>query len=195
MGKMVSQSRLEVLARSVFPGEGGEGIREELVSEVRADEERLFVERANRGEVIQGLKRTAVRLGEEDLLPPDLVENYRSLAGRALSLPGGVYVGDAIEKASGRAVTRISSGQTETRGPAKGSRKSGGSKDFIRDERAFAFKGKMDRKLRKLAREIRAWLNDSGETRYDVRRCSVCRQFGDPEWLYCPKDGKPMESV
>lgn len=126
-------------------------------------------------------------------LPSDLEENYELLWAMALRAPQAVSSGDPVQKARGLPVTRLSTSQTETRGGAKGSRKSGKSADLIRSEAAFVFKGRMDRKLRKLSREIKAWMEGS-ESTVEVRRCSVCRQYGDSEWLYCPKDGKPMVS-
>jgi hypothetical protein len=168
--------------------EGVSTLEKEMLAEIRVDEE----ERRARS---PKLMRVVSVEGDGSALPPDLEEVYRELSSRALVQPGAAYVGDPIEKAKGRMVTRVSTGQTETRGGAKGSRKSGGSKDFIRSERAFNEKARIDRKLRKIAREIRAWLRDSAESRDDVRRCTTCRKFGEPEWLYCPKDGKPMESV
>jgi len=190
-------SKLEALCRSVIGGgAGGLWMAAELVNEIRTDEE----ERRLASMRVRGMEPGRVVRVEgvdEDraFLPPDLERAYAALCGEALVQPGAAYVGDPIEKAKGRMVTRVSTGQTETRGGAKGSRKSGGSKDFIRSEAAFNEKSRIDRKLRKLTREIKAWLRDSHEARDDVRRCTVCRKFGEPEWLYCPRDGKPMESV
>ena len=182
----------ESIVRSAKVEEEGSSLALDLLNEIRDDEE----ERRERVFVARGASARVVRVDEEKaLLPPDLERAYGALCSEALVQPAAAYVGDPIEKAKGRMVTRTSTGQTETRGGAKGSRKSGGSKDFIRSEAAFNFKSKVDRKLRKLAREIKVWLQDSPGERDDVRRCTVCRKFGEPEWLYCPRDGKPMESV
>lgn len=192
-------SKLEALCRAVVGGgnggehaAGGAWLAAELRNEIRDDEE----ERRGRFIVARGNVARVVRVDEDRaFLPPDLERVYGLLCSEALVQPAAAYVGDPIEKAKGRMVTRTSTGQTETRGGAKGSRKSGGSKDMIRSEAAFNYKSKIDRKLRKLTREIKTWLQGSGEYRDDVRRCTVCRKFGEPEWLYCPQDGKPMESV
>lgn len=126
----------------------------------------------------------------------DLVENYSLIVEKALVVPGSVYLGDAVEKASGRQVTRTSSSQTATRGGAIGSRKSGGSKDFIRDQAMFAFKTKLDSKIRKLNREVRSMLARGPlGVPVDTRRCTVCKRYGEETWLFCPADGKRMESV
>lgn len=193
-------SKLEAVISRVF-GADDDGMRyaeivRKTVNEIRDDEE----ERRRRWEVARaaegGVNARVMRVdGDRAFLPPDLERVYGLLCGEALVQPAAAYVGDPIEKAKGRMVTRTSTGQTETRGGAKGSRKSGGSKDFIRSIAAFNYKTKVDRKLRKLTREIKTWLQGSGEYRDDVRRCTVCRKFGEPEWLYCPQDGKPMESV
>lgn len=127
-------------------------------------------------------------------LPSDFVETYQLLFERALVVPGSPRGNSAEVGVVGASrVTRLSSGQTETRGGAKSGKKSGGSRVPIRDERALVFKGKMDRKLRAITREIKGWLRE--ESFEALRRCTVCRTFGEPGWLYCPRDGKPMETV
>lgn len=128
-------------------------------------------------------------------LPSDFVSTYQLLFERALRV-GSSGANDAGEVgvAGASRVTRLSSGQTETRGGAKSGKKSGGSRVPIRSEASLAFKGKMDRRLRAITREIKFHLDgvDVGEA---LRRCTVCRTFGESSWLYCPRDGKPMESM
>lgn len=124
--------------------------------------------------------------------PIDFVSTYLELFDRSLRTVGSAG-GDGVSVAGARRVTRTSTNQTETRGGAKGSRSSGGS-DPLRSEAALAFKSKVDRKLRKITREMKVWLEGKA-TQEGLRRCTVCRTFGEPSWLYCPRDGKPMESL
>lgn len=123
-------------------------------------------------------------------LPQALVSAYEELLARSRSRPLPHDVGVVAKT---RRVVRISTSQRETRGGAKGSRKAGPS-DPIRDPAALVFKGKVDRKLRKLAREMRVWL-DGGVAHNSVRRCTRCRRFADETWLYCPHDGARTEEV
>jgi hypothetical protein len=130
----------------------------------------------------------------ERLLPADFERMYEMLWHQALKGLKGVHVGDPIERAKGRQVTRLTTNQVETRGGAHAVNKATSS-DPLGSERALAYKSRIDRKLRKISRQIKRWLDDREDGKVDVRRCSLCRQFGEPEWTYCPKDGKPMQSI
>lgn len=82
---------------------------------------------------------------------------------------------------SARAVVRVKSSETATRpgaAPQKGKRSSGRELD----EEALALKSRIDRKLRRLAREIK------GGAAEKMRRCTGarCRRWCDPDWIYCP---------
>lgn len=130
---------------------------------------------------------TAVRA-----LPSGFVETYYLVFERGLAVTSS-GPRESVGKASASRVTRLSTSQTETRGGSKGSRKSGGSRVPIRSFGAVAFRAKIDRKLRAINREMRAYLREDSIER--PRRCTVCKAYGEPSWLYCPRDGKPMEEI
>lgn len=167
------------------------------------DEERRLVEALTQlfGEV-RNSEKVVVEFGDLSLadavrtLPTDFVSVYESLFLASLRTDrGGSSDAGEVGVAGARRVTRVSTNQVETRGGSKGSRKSGGSADLVRSQRMLEFKGRVDRRLRKIARDIKAEMRDAQGDSELLRRCTVCRTFGESGWLYCPKDGKPMESL
>lgn len=145
-----------------------------------------------------GLSDKAVAAEVLLLLPTDFLNEYESLWLRTWGAPGmsgGVRIGDENAESPAALKWRTSSGQVETRGTA--SKKGAGStvKGLgVKDMRAAATKDWADRKLRKLARDIRLRLSDE-EGR--VRRCagSRCRRLAEDTWAYCPTCGAPTEEV
>ncbi len=88
-----------------------------------------------------------------------------------------------------------SSGQASI---GKASKVKGQGQDFIKSEMALAYRSKVDRKLRKIAREMHSYLaTPTDVTAASVqRRCAgSCKRLGDGEWLYCPWCAGPMEEV
>lgn len=65
----------------------------------------------------------------------------------------------------------------------------------LRSEAAVDQRSRVDRKLRKLGREIQEWYSRGAKP--SSRRCagSRCRRLGEGEWLYCPNCGSRMEEV
>lgn len=65
----------------------------------------------------------------------------------------------------------------------------------VQDEAALAFKASVDRKLRKITREMESWLENRSSSRRDnvVRKCKKCRRYGEDSWQFCPFDGQKME--
>lgn len=63
------------------------------------------------------------------------------------------------------------------------------------DEAALAFKEGVERKLRKITREMESWLEfrSSGREEKMVRKCKRCRRFAEKSWLFCPFDGEEIE--
>jgi len=64
----------------------------------------------------------------------------------------------------------------------------------IADEAALAFKASVDRRLRKLTREIEVWLSDRALGKKQTvgaaaGKCSRCRRFAEDGWKFCPYDG------
>jgi hypothetical protein len=129
-------------------------------------------------------------------LPSDFLHRYEQVwlqaFGAALGGRGSAAVNPV---ASTSRVVRMTTGQTETRGGAKSGKKLAGASDknIVSSERALEFKRSLDADLRKVNRRMRVWLSKPGDKESMGRRCSVCKRFGDDEWVYCPRDGKPME--
>ena len=94
-------------------------------------------------------------------------------------------------------MVRTSSGQTETRGGAHAGKKLVGAseKTIVTNDRALEQLRKIDRRLRTLAKDMAVFLGAKEHMATVVRRCSVCKRFGEVEWVYCPWDGKPMEEL
>jgi hypothetical protein len=85
------------------------------------------------------------------------------------------------QRVGARAVVRVKSSETATRpgaAPVKGQKKP----SVYLDETAGAMKSMVDRKLRKLARQM------AGAEAEKLRRCTgaKCRRWCDPDWIWCP---------
>ncbi len=104
---------------------------------------------------------------------------------------------------SGAIRSRAHSGQIESVGTkvVSGSGRAGGGKhsrktsNALRDERLFREKDKIDKRLRRLAREIVAILEGTESTEH-ARRCGGrCGRLGQGDWLYCPNCSGPMSEL
>jgi RNA polymerase-binding transcription factor DksA len=130
------------------------------------------------------------------LLPAEFVDQYEALflsVWKAPGMAGGVRIGDEQAEVPVATKWRVSSGQTETRGTASTKGRGSLAKGLgVSSVRAEATKQWADRKLRKLAREIRDRLTDEGST---IRRCTGarCRRLAENTWNYCPACGSPTE--
>lgn len=83
---------------------------------------------------------------------------------------------------------------------------SGGGDVPLRSEVALRYKSTVDRKLRRMGREIRYFV-DGLERRgprgggmtgvaKPMRKCvGKCKKFGDADWVYCPWCGGPMSEL
>lgn len=104
---------------------------------------------------------------------------------------------------SGAVRMRTSSGQVDTVGTKvkSGSGRSGGGKDTrktsnqLRNERLLHEKGKIDKRLRRMAKEIEAILI-GGLHAESQRRCTGrCARLGQTDWKFCPNCGGPMQEM
>jgi hypothetical protein len=140
--------------------------------------------------------RVALAADELRMLPGAFVDAYGALWGASLRHPQGTLASDYRETVVAPRVkrARTSTGQTETRGLAKGSRKSGRSVDPVVSLRYLREKARIDRKLRKITREIEAVLS-GGRGLTVVKRCPKCQRFGDEEWTFCPREGAMLMVV
>lgn len=112
------------------------------------------------------------------------------LSGRGsdLEMPGG--------KATGQ--WRVSSGEVTTVGKRNGPelKTVGKTARTMRDERAFRLKTKIDKRLRQMAREISAFLENREVRGATQRICAgKCKRIGEKDWSYCPNCSSPMREL
>lgn len=154
-----------------------------------------------RTRTFSGVDNGALAIEREVLtvLPDGFLHRYEQVWLKTFgSAIGGRDSGGVVEPnviASTRAVTRTSTGQTETRGGAHSGKKLAGAAErgVVASEGALRFKQKVDAEIRKINRTMKVWLEGGGVGQSLGRRCSVCKRFGDDAWVWCPYDGKPME--
>lgn len=73
-------------------------------------------------------------------------------------------------------------------------------RQVIRSERAMTERARIDRKLKRIVREMKNFLASLDDPNVEAvpthRRCAGrCTKFGDPDWLYCARCGGPMQEV
>lgn len=79
-----------------------------------------------------------------------------------------------------------------------GGERRGGGQGLVRSERFVEYRRRLDKRLRRISREILAELNPDSENGSKigvptVRICSgKCKKIGDVEWLFCARCGGPM---
>lgn len=137
-------------------------------------------------------------------LPKKFVFFYELLADLAYGERRLDASGAMAPSEGGRQKVKKSNGRTSTNGVDKtlaasgrGKSKNHGEIQF-KDERAVDFRRLVDRKLRRIAREIEEFLagGDGSSLRSGKRRCSGrCGKIGDPEWMFCARCGGPMMEV
>jgi hypothetical protein len=130
------------------------------------------------------------------MLPQSFVDAYGALWGASLRHPQGTLGPDERDMVVAPRVkrARTSTGQTETRGVAKAEKRRGRSVDPVLSLRYLREKARIDRKLRKITREIEAVLS-GGRGLTVVKRCPKCQRFGDEEWVFCPREGAMLMVV
>lgn len=149
-------------------------------------------------------------------MPRDLVTWYVALCGR-ITGPSGSGMDDTVIPGTGKpygGLGSLTSSSSSSLKPDSGKR---GQKSSVlmRSEWASLLKERTDRKLRKIARELKNALDEDDELRMDAaskgaggkngrvrgmaaprRRCSgKCGKFGESDWLYCARCGGPMNEV
>lgn len=144
-----------------------------------------------------GLNRNGVMAEVLMFLPAGFTDAYEALAlaayGQAVAGPqrrdGDTARAHVVNR---ERVTTARDGLTVGVGNGAGTR-AAGSRVPLADERALRTKSWADRKLRALARDITARLSN---TNAGARRCAgKCKQWADPDWLFCPSCGGPTEDV
>lgn len=92
---------------------------------------------------------------------------------------------------------RTKSSDVETRGGAVQKKKlSASQKNVIKSQRAFNEKTKIDKRLRKMGKEIFEWLNkEQTEPVHYWVRCSKCKKHAEDGYAFCPWCGNKTEKV
>lgn len=144
------------------------------------------------------------------ILPEAFQVAYEQLWARSLGDSGpGAGVGNhplsgetgKLGKAPGKvenAGYRLSSGQAVPIGKITGpkNKQVGRTSRTLKDERAFKFKQRIDRELRRLAAKIRAFEDGRNIDFAGQRVCTgKCKKFGEIEWTYCARCGGPMRDL
>lgn len=137
--------------------------------------------------------RTLTRKHPAEHLPPAVIDAYETLYYTTFGT-NAAYIGDVNKiHESGKAFRgRTSSSQVETRGGAISKGAPHEKKIPIRNEAAFHLKAKMDKKLRKLAREIYKALEDPSHIAPPVR-CPGCGVIQDDTWNFCGRCGTSLK--
>jgi len=92
---------------------------------------------------------------------------------------------------------RTKSSDVETRGGAVQKKKlSASQKNVIKSQRAFNEKTKIDKRLRRIGKEILVYLNHEAQTRPDFyMKCTKCKKHAEDDWQFCPRCGAKTERV
>jgi hypothetical protein len=164
---------------------------------------------------IQALDADADVIGR--WMPRDLVTWYVALCGR-ITGPSGPGMDDMVIPGTGKpygGLGSLTSYGSSSLKPDSGKR---GQKSSVlmRSEWASLLKERTDRKLRKIARELKNALDEDddelrmgaaskgvggkngvgGRSAAPRRRCSGrCGKFGESDWLYCARCGGPMNEM
>lgn len=133
------------------------------------------------------------------LMPQDFLRLYEELFERALKLDGSSAAG-ALKDAAVLGKAAGSNSRTTGRKTQLGS---GGGKKYkiywlVKDDGALSLKHVLDKKLRRLAREVRndlddlKTMDDGGEVKGKCR-CGRCGMLMAKDWNFCPGCGQYAE--
>ena len=131
------------------------------------------------------------------LTPAPFLEAYHLLHDEVYGT-GAIFQDENAIHGAGKAQRgRIKSDAVETRGGAVQKKKlSASQKNVIKSQRAFNEKTKIDKRLRKIGKEIYDWLNKEKASAPEFwTRCSKCKKHTEDDWGFCPRDGAPTERV
>lgn len=92
---------------------------------------------------------------------------------------------------------RLNSGQVDkTLVASTGGKTKNHAEIAMKSEAAVDFRRLVDRRLRRLAREIEDFLRGDEAVKAGRRKCGGrCRKIGDADWIYCARCGGPMQEV
>jgi len=180
--------------------QGEERLTEEQRESLKQSEHKsrqLLDEMTERGGVRQRVRVVSMDdvSATREALPKPIVEAYELLFCAAYGSDPAISSGNpTVERSAGRRVTRTSTSTPEgVGGAAKASTKKVGAnqRNVIRDRRAYEEKIKVDRRLRRMAKEIREVVLGEVVER-TARVCERCARIGEQEWGFCPWCGYRM---
>jgi hypothetical protein len=131
------------------------------------------------------------------LTPAAFLEAYQLLHDETYGT-GAIFQDENAIHGAGKAQRgRTKSDAVETRGGAVQKKKlSASQKNIIKSQRAFNMKTKIDKRLRKMGKEIFDYLNKEAASKVDFyMRCSKCKKHAEDEWQFCPRCGATTERV
>lgn len=136
-------------------------------------------------------------------LPKKFVFVYEELCDaaygeRRLDASGSMAAPEGGRQKAKKTSGRISSSAVDKTLAAGAGGKSRNTAEIqFKNEQAVDFRRLIDRKLRRIAREIEEFFAGGVENlKAGSRKCSgKCRKIGDPDWLFCARCGGPMEEV
>jgi hypothetical protein len=135
----------------------------------------------------------ALMADELRMMPPLLVDAYMALCISALADGTEGRRGEELRVAPKARLWRTNTNTEQTRGVAKATGKKGSvGGPTVKNARLLALKTSIDRKLRKIAREIESRME--GGTGMPARKCSRCGKYGEDNWIWCPYDSAVMQS-
>lgn len=131
------------------------------------------------------------------LTPAAFLEAYELLYVETYG-SGAIFQDDNAIHGAGKAQRgRTKSDAVETRGGAVQKKKlSASQKNVIKSQRAFNEKTRIDKRLRKMGKEIFEYLNKEQNNKIDFyMRCAKCKKHAEDEWQFCPRCGHQTERV
>jgi hypothetical protein len=100
--------------------------------------------------------------------------------------------GKALRRTSGR----LRSSEVDKTLMAEKAKRSTPPEIQMRSEKAVDFRKNIDRRLRRLGREIKAFLAGENPLTGSSRKCAgKCGKLGDVEWSFCARCGGPMREL
>lgn len=131
------------------------------------------------------------------LTPAAFLEAYELLYVETYG-SGAIVQDDTHIHGSGKAQRgRVKSSDVETRGGAIQKKKlSASQKNVIKSQRAFNEKTKIDKRLRKMGKEIFEYLNKEALNQVSFyMKCTKCKKHAEDEWMFCPRCGAKTERI
>lgn len=131
------------------------------------------------------------------LTPQAFLEAYELLYVETYG-SGAIVQDDTHIHGTGKAQRgRTKSSDVETRGGAVQKKKlSASQKNVIKSQRAFNEKTRIDKRLRKIGKEIYAYLEREASNPADYWvRCSKCKRHAEDDYRFCPRCGAETERV